>query len=105
MRSITDGIRRPSLELAFRRILRSRHDLAGDLSHMLSGIGKLALQELRLNSHGFLKIGGVNQLSRVIERSLHVLFGERQRLPGHLRSGAWNRCHRLARSIEKHPEG
>ena len=76
MRSITDGIRRRSLELAFRRILRGRHDLAGDLSHMLSGIGKLALQELRLNSHRFLKIGGVNQLSRVIERSLQVLFGE-----------------------------
>ena len=68
MRSITDGIRRSSLELAFRRILRSRHDLAGDLPHMLSGIGKLALQEFRLNLHGFLKIGGVNQLSRVIER-------------------------------------
>jgi len=43
---------------------------------MLSGIGKLALQELRLNLHRFLKIGGVDQLSRVIERSFDVLFGE-----------------------------
>ena len=76
-RSITDGTRRPSLELAFRRILHSRHDLAGDLSHMLSGIGKLALQELRLNLHGLLKIGRVNQLARLFERSPHVLFGER----------------------------
>ena len=62
---------------AFRRILRGRHDPAGDLPHMFPGIGELALQEFRLNSHRFLKIGGVNQLSRVFERSLHVLFGER----------------------------
>src|ERR1039457_1761218 len=67
----------PLLELAFRRILRSRHDPAGDLPHMFSGIGKLALQELRLNLHGLLKIGRVNQLACMFERSLHVLFGER----------------------------
>src|SRR5216683_3460261 len=71
--------------LAFRRILRSRHDPAGDLPHMFSGIGKLALQELRLNLQGFLKIGRVNQLARMFERSLQVLFGERQRLLGNLR--------------------
>ncbi len=62
---------------AFRRILRSRHDLAGDLSHVFSGIGELTSQELRLNLHGLLKVGGVNQSSRVLERRLHVLFGER----------------------------
>ena len=31
---------------AFRRILRGRHDPAGDLSHMFSGIGELTSQEL-----------------------------------------------------------
>jgi len=49
------------LKLALRPILRGSHDPAGDLSHMLSGIGELTLQEFRLNSHCFLKIGGVNQ--------------------------------------------
>lgn len=94
----------PLLELAFRRILRSRHDAAGDLPHMFSGIGKLALQELRLNLHGLLKIGRVNQLARMFERSLHVLFGERQRLPGNLSTRGRDRRHRLARSIKKHLE-
>ena len=62
---------------AFRRILRGRYDPAGDLSHMFSGIGELTSQELRLNLHGLLKVGGVNQSSRMLERSLHVLLGER----------------------------
>src|SRR5256885_17030912 len=62
---------------ALRRILRGRHDPAGDLSHMFSGIGELTSQELRLNLHGLLKVGGVNQSSRMLERSLHVLLGER----------------------------
>ena len=65
-----------ALGLAFRCVLGRRHDPAGDLPHMLSGIGKLTLQELRLNLHGLLKIGGVNQFSRMIERSLHILLGE-----------------------------
>ena len=62
---------------AFRRILRSRHDLAGDLSHVFSGIGELTSQELRLNLHGLLKVSRVNQFSRMLERRLHVLLGER----------------------------
>jgi hypothetical protein len=33
-------------KFAFRRIFRSRHDSAADLSHMFSGIRKLALQKL-----------------------------------------------------------
>jgi hypothetical protein len=36
----------PVLEFAFRRILRRGHDPAGNLSHMFSGIGELALQKL-----------------------------------------------------------
>src|ERR1700716_1326316 len=64
-------------KFAFRRFIRSRHDPAGDLSHMFAGIRKLTLQKLRLNLHGLLEIGCVNQFSRMIERSFHVLFGER----------------------------
>ena len=64
-------------EFALRRVLRGGHDPAGDLPHMFAGIGKLALQELRLNAHRFLKIGCVNQFSRMLERSLYILFGER----------------------------
>ena len=56
---LTTGAR--ALRLALRPVLRGSHDPAGDLSHMLSGIGELTLQEFRLNSHCFLKIGGVNQ--------------------------------------------
>ena len=67
---------RPS-EFAFRRILRGGNDPAADLSHVFAGIRKLALQELRLNSHRLLKIGRVNQFPRMFERRLHVLFGER----------------------------
>jgi hypothetical protein len=76
------------LKLAFRRILCRRHRAAGDLSHMFSGIGELTSEEFRLNAHGLLKIGGMNQPARMFERGLHVLFGERQRLLGNLRSRA-----------------
>src|SRR6476469_3569406 len=52
--------------LAFRRILGGRHDPAGDLPHMFSGTGELTSQELRLNLHGLLKVGGMNQSSSVL---------------------------------------
>jgi hypothetical protein len=73
--------------LALRCVLGRGHDPTADLAHMLAGIGELALQELRLNLHGLLKIGGVNQFARVIESGLHILFGERQRLFGNLVPG------------------
>ena len=79
---------------ALRRIFGGRHDPAGDLSHMFAGIGKLTLQEFRLNLHGLLKIGRVNQFPRMVERSLHILLGERQGLLGNLRSRGWYRRHR-----------
>jgi hypothetical protein len=62
---------------AFRRILGGRHDPAGDLPHVFSGTGELTSQELRLNLHGLLKVGGVNQSSSVFESRLHVLLSER----------------------------
>src|ERR1700687_1696827 len=82
---------RPDLEFGFGRVLRGGHQAAGDLAHMFSGIGELTLQELRLDAHGFLKVGRVNQFSRVLERGLDILFGERQRLFGHLRSRSRDR--------------
>ena len=56
--------------------------IPGDLPHMFAGIGKLAPQEFRLNLDGLLKIGGMNQLARMIECGLHVLLGEGERLSG-----------------------
>ena len=52
-----------------------------------------------------LKIGGMNQLPRMLERSFHVLLGERQRLFGHLGSRARHRRHRLACRVKEHAEG
>jgi hypothetical protein len=54
--------------------------------------------------HRLLKISGVNQFSRMIERGLHILFGESKRLFGNLGSRAVNRRHRLVCGIEEHPE-
>lgn len=68
------------LEFPFGRILGRRHDGARNLPHVLAGIGELAAQELRLNLHRFLKIGGMNELAGVVERRLHVLLGEGQGL-------------------------
>jgi hypothetical protein len=93
-----------SVGLPLRRTLRSRHHPAGDLPHMFSGIRKLTSQEFRLNLDGLLKIGGMNQLSRMLECGPHVLLGEGQRLLGNFGSGTRNRRHRLVCGIEKHPE-
>src|SRR3979411_3326558 len=50
-----------------RCILGRGHDLARYLAHMLPGIGELALQELRLNLHGLLKVSSVDQFPRMLE--------------------------------------
>ena len=44
-------------KFAFRGILGCRHHAAGDLSHMLAGIGELAPQEFRLDSHHAPRVG------------------------------------------------
>jgi hypothetical protein len=67
----------PTVGSKFVFVLCGGHDPAGDLPHMFAGIGKLASQKLRLNLHRLLKVGGMNQLSRMLERGLHVLLGER----------------------------
>jgi hypothetical protein len=71
---------------------------------MFTGIGKLAPQELRLNLHGLLKIGCVNQFPRMLEGRLHILFGEREGLLGNLRCRIWHRGYRFARGIKKQAE-
>ena len=77
---------RQVLELDLRRVLRRRHHRASDIAHMLARIGELAAQKLRLDAHGLLQIGGMNQLPRMLERGPHVLFGEGERLLGDFRA-------------------
>ena len=72
---------------------------------MFSGIGELAAQEFRLDPHRLLQIGRVHQFARMLERGLHVLLGERQRLFGNLGPRPWHRRHRLARGIKEQAEG
>jgi hypothetical protein len=79
-----------SLGLALRGILGSRRDSTGDLSHVFPGSGELTFQEFRLDLHGLLKVRCVNQFPGLFERRLHILFRERKRLPGNLRSWARN---------------
>ena len=71
---------------------------------MLARIGELAAQEFRLDAHGFLEIGGVNQLAGVFESRPHVLLGEIQRLLGDFGTRARHRRHRLGGGIEEHTE-
>ena len=71
---------------------------------MLAGVGELAAQEFRLDPHRLLKVGCMDQLSGMLERSLHILLGERQRLPGNFRPRAGHRRHRLAGGIKEHAE-
>jgi hypothetical protein len=51
---------------------------------MLRSICELDLHEFRLDLHCLLKVGCLNQFPRMVERSLHILFGERQRLVGNV---------------------
>jgi hypothetical protein len=65
-----------TLGVALGQILGGGHDLAGDIAHVFAGMRELTSQEFRLNAHRFLKIGGMNQLSRMLECRLHVLLSE-----------------------------
>jgi len=56
------------------------HHFARDVPHMFPGTGELASQELRLDAHGLLKVRRMDQLPRMLEGRLHVLFSERQGL-------------------------
>jgi hypothetical protein len=61
-------------------------------------------KEFGLDPHRFLKVGRMDQLSGMLEGSLHILLGKRQRLPGNFRTRAGHRRHGLARGIEEHAE-
>ena len=56
------------LQFDLRRILRRRHHRAGDVTHVLARAGELAAQEVRLDAHGLLQVGGMNQFPRMLER-------------------------------------
>src|SRR5258708_4487134 len=64
------------LTFAFLNVFRSGHDPPADLFHMFTGVRELTLQKFGLNLHCLLKIGCVDQPSRVLERGLHILFCE-----------------------------
>src|SRR3954470_1246360 len=66
-RRLACGPYRQLSEFVFSAVPGGRNHAAGDLAHMFAGIGELALQKFRLDAHRLLKIGGVNQLSRMLE--------------------------------------
>src|SRR5258708_3267712 len=70
--NVASAPRVPS-RFGLRRVLGAGHDLARDLAHMLAGVSELTLQELRLNLHGLLKVGSVDQFPRMLEGGLHIL--------------------------------
>ena len=59
------GTQRANQESGF--ALARLHETAGHLAHVVSGAGELAAQEVGLDSHRFLKVGGMNQLARMLE--------------------------------------
>jgi hypothetical protein len=81
------------------------HDVPAQLFHLLLSSRELGFQEVTLNLHEMLKIGGMKQVAGVIERCLHVLLCQRQRLLRDICCRMRDHIDRLVRRFDKLGEG
>ena len=80
----------PYTQRESRLVLAWLHETARHLAHVITRARELTAQEIGLDTHRFLQIGGMYKLARMLKGRLHVLLGKSERLLRYLRPRARN---------------